>query len=1496
MKQVYCGLKHQHWLQLLFLCCVCMIKPAAYGQLLYEPQQFIEPNSPIIPGRLGQLYDPVTYLITNVPTDFHGNQNVYGQAYLVTPNTEFSSIDPKPFDPGYTTGLALSSPVDHSLALYGPIQVAGLANSILRPFAGIIPLGNNQANYQGPFNTLIKINSTAENPVKYFNDLTAISALEAAQKFNKFLFETFKDEYGEGWKGIDGIGQTPLSIIIDADNADKTTLAYFDNEEVEIHIPRNPFLNEFKITRVTVGHEMTHGIIQYATTILNQGDPSPTKRELDEGFADILGLSFSDWAEVGHLNGGHWQTEWELSSYNINSNPFNDPLSYGLPNYFQGQYYQSDPSAANYEEHTNGSVETLVFYSLVNGATNSGINVQPLIQGDIEASYLLALKIFFKSFTKKLTTSATYADLRRATLDALIEYGYGYNSYAYNQLTNAWNSVGVFPEISNIACSTKNVTTSLGVLTNIKSADGSININSQISQVSFLRDCENLNPINVFYGARGNDIIDWEGDGIFSDGNNLEISKYGVSIFKFTQLCRDWFENRFGQNGADGNGNFHMNMIVEPGNVSIIKYNPSETLEKRFEIHLPMSEISVNRDHLSKSYFKLIDFFRKSQDKQSSSEWKTIVAGLGNIFALQVKRDYEKFVQNPQADDIWTLFSDQSDPSYYKDFFSPKSYGQAAVYKGQYWDDNFAERNAGILEKLYELLGNGAEQYSTDEYPELKYTIFPQDLDLVVKVLWDAYMASNVNSTIEEFRAITLKVLHDVVPGDFINSKPKEYIAFYDAWAAVLGLPDYASTLKHTPDEGDSEYPWTVKVGTEVEYPLYESERLFEVSKSPTFNDSEAPVYQFVSSAAPNQMSSMVYGYVNLEPNQTYYIHSRLSKSGDPRLGCPVTDDPVFCEQLQSKIKWTITYDFKTDNVKAVSNLVPQGGTEIPAWKSPISWEVVKGADGYDLNVTDLSGKVTPQTITHESLFDPDNAQEVISKTLALSKNTSYNWNVTARRRLGSEWAVHVLADGKTLPFQEEEKEALPNAYGEVSAIENFKTDTPKIQLSQPADGQHVPMIGSLQLTADLNDRADKYYHRFYFNGDQDDAMDVVDSREKPFSEFWVNGLKLLEDKHIYAWTFAPMHSAVEPFMPEEETGEIPPRFHFKVDKDLIAKPAMSPENCIDPGVTVSLAWGEVKGATGYQYRIVNALNNQEIAKGIYTFGSSPVQINGASEYPGQYLRKISAGVKDINDNWVFGPEAVAGYKVSPPAVTTLSPSAQTVPFDNDNSIHFKWLDPTNTGSYLFSLAKVKNNNGLENIVTDMEVGNVGATVPNLEFEKNYKWGVRTKSSYGCIGPLAASQFQTEKEPDEFDLGFTLEVEDLLKDGTGFHNFDYSIKVFRPDGNLDFVGTGMSNTDMWLQVDFVPGEGQLYNGNMNGQIKDQTGDYTVELEITSMCQNCADPAASPKIILNAKEYKRPASGGSWTLNKTIPTVPADPHFPGRVKNAKRTIQFHYQLP
>ncbi len=1409
------------------------------AQKFYQPIVFDPSGSYPFTG-LGWMFNPQTYSLTGIPTLYYGNQNLYATAYLPYLSTEYDPAKPlELFGPNYTTGLALASPRDPALGLYAQVQVAASdAANNLSAFASIIPHDQNELNFKGPFDQLKYLNDpVSPNFTSPVPGIVGITALEGTQKFTKFSHDLLN------WDGLDKAGAKVINVEIKpwVDAIGSVSAEYIEGQNKLIFY-KTPE-NDQNVGRSMIGHEMGHGMIS-SIPGYSVAAESIYRRELDEGFCDIIANAYANWLSPQQFENPDWHEvpEYAVAIPNLIFYTFDKPKLFNHPNTFLGVNYKT-PGDVGYEIHNNGSILKYWFY-LLNHLGKGTVDDNPakpffqipLIPDNKTENYKLALKLTFKTFTEKLSAISTYLDVYEQSFKTLNDLGYQVNSRADLSLRNAWYAVGIGnkPDLYEPVCGkTRSAETWYNGTVTVP-VTGFFTDNDPIGPLPesyVLVDCASdtkISTLEYFEPMNGTvPMWDTEPDGIFSYLNNGNLSKSAVGIHTFSTTSAKWFKDKLNHIGLDNAGTNQVVNIIGKTGIGEAQFNLIDHVYE-YPIEGAYSEI----DAVTQTYFLGINNYLKQDPNVTQDyahpEWEALRNGLAQIFAVNIKNEYKKAL-DPQYQPVWTLYEDMANSPNQFSFATPKLKLKPALYKGDYWSDIYPATNSSIIDLWYYLLEQGTDdpQGYTNERGNTYFIISshtPEHKQFLLNLIWNAYKATPTFGDIQDFRLATHKVLSDMGFGE----KSKEYIALYDAWAAILNIPDYASSLKHEPQAGETIDPWPAKIGVEVEYPHYESKRIFEVSENPKFNDQLATVYRFLNYVAPDFATGMTYGKVNLEPEKTYYVRSHLYKSGaELRVGggCEASPDPAFCQSLQGKEKWTLPFSFKTGK-KEVVDLSPEN-TTAPAWTTPFSWTATPGAHGYLMKIGEEGGAI--KEVEFNSIYDPDISN--IEQKLALSKQKKYNWTLVPRARLGSNQGVKItLSPIPNLLNYESltpaEIEAFPFAYGTTSRTLSFKTDLPKVKLGLPADGTHVPMLGSLTTKASLDEpRADYYRWDFFYNGDFMDPSHSEDHEQAEVTINFLENLLFLSDQHVYGWTFTPVKKATNPFINTDETGETAPPLHFIIDKQLIPKPELHDFKCANNGQDLIFSWDEVKGAKGYRYQIKNLVNNQIIANDIISQTQTPT-INNASTYPGSYTWSVSAGVKDVNGNWVFGPESTSTYDSGPSGIDhdSLSPHNQTVGLGNNQSITFHWDPVAGVGAYKFSLIKT----GGDFVVDGMVLNGTAVTINNLEYETDYSWTVSTVGDTPCQTATGAF-FKTEPMPFIPSLGINL----WTADGSGapLHSFKYRILVTRPDGGTDIDIIQYSGG---IGLLYIPlGNQQLW---YSGELTPQDGWYNIHLEISEVLQ------------------------------------------------------------
>lgn len=181
-----------------------------------------------------------------------------------------------------------------------------------------------------------------------------------------------------------------------------------------------------------VGHEIAHGVTQYAADLIYQNESGA----LNESFSDIFGEAIENFASGSN--------DWELGSEIgiMGSGAFRslrNPKAFRDPDTYQGQYWYTG-AGDNGGVHINSGVQNKWFYILTEG--ENGTN-------DLGNSYNVpglgmekAAAIAYRNLTVYLSPSSNYFDARVGAIQSAVDL-FGEGSPEVIATTNAWYAVGV---------------------------------------------------------------------------------------------------------------------------------------------------------------------------------------------------------------------------------------------------------------------------------------------------------------------------------------------------------------------------------------------------------------------------------------------------------------------------------------------------------------------------------------------------------------------------------------------------------------------------------------------------------------------------------------------------------------------------------------------------------------------------------------------------------------------------------------------------------------------------------------------------------------------------------------------------------------------------------------------------------------------------------------------------------------------------------------------
>ncbi|HYN02073.1 MAG TPA: M4 family metallopeptidase [Vicinamibacteria bacterium] len=177
-----------------------------------------------------------------------------------------------------------------------------------------------------------------------------------------------------------------------------------------------------------VAHELTHGVTDYSSRLIYQGEPGA----LNEAFSDIMATSVEFYLQPGKAD--YLGAEDVFTPGGIRS--LQNPTAYGDPDHYSIRY---TGTADNGGVHTNSGIANHAFFLAIEGGRH---RLGASVQGVGAANREQIERAFYRGFTSFLPPSATFSQARAATIRAARELS-GAGSPAEAAITQAWTAVGV---------------------------------------------------------------------------------------------------------------------------------------------------------------------------------------------------------------------------------------------------------------------------------------------------------------------------------------------------------------------------------------------------------------------------------------------------------------------------------------------------------------------------------------------------------------------------------------------------------------------------------------------------------------------------------------------------------------------------------------------------------------------------------------------------------------------------------------------------------------------------------------------------------------------------------------------------------------------------------------------------------------------------------------------------------------------------------------------
>jgi len=244
-----------------------------------------------------------------------------------------------------------------------------------------------------------------------------------------------------------------------------------------------------------VGHEFTHGMVQFTSGLIYQGESGA----LNESFADIFGKTLEWYATPDEftwiVGDGIYPTRARTGIRSMS-----DPNEYGDPNYVGGEFWaDTNADFDNGGVHINSGVQNFWFYLLTEG--QAGTNERG-VSYNVEAIGIeKAEQIAYRNMAFYLTPSSNYISAFQGSIQSVIDL-YGECSPEHVAVVEAWYAVGATR--NNLRRNNYEIRGITGVETACGLGDEKISaIIGNTSCVAF----DNPDEITMYFQVDGGDVL-----------------------------------------------------------------------------------------------------------------------------------------------------------------------------------------------------------------------------------------------------------------------------------------------------------------------------------------------------------------------------------------------------------------------------------------------------------------------------------------------------------------------------------------------------------------------------------------------------------------------------------------------------------------------------------------------------------------------------------------------------------------------------------------------------------------------------------------------------------------------------------------------------------------------------------------------------------------------------------------------------------------------------
>jgi len=268
---------------------------------------------------------------------------------------------------------------------------------------------------------------------------TADVAVNEAYDYSGDTYDFYSQVFNRN--SVDDHGLTLTSTVHYDNNYDN---AFWNGQQMIYGDGDGQYFQRFTICLDVIGHELTHGVTQNEAQLVYSGQPGA----LNESISDVFGSLVKQWVNNQTADQADWLIGAGLFTNAVQGTALrsmSDPgTAYDDPN------IGKDPQPAKMADYLNTSQD------------NGGVHIN---SGIPNRAFCLAAKaiggyawqkaglIWYRTLTGALNPSADFQTMANATVTVAGSL-FGQNSTEQKAVSDAWNTVGVAPTVSQFAALT----------------------------------------------------------------------------------------------------------------------------------------------------------------------------------------------------------------------------------------------------------------------------------------------------------------------------------------------------------------------------------------------------------------------------------------------------------------------------------------------------------------------------------------------------------------------------------------------------------------------------------------------------------------------------------------------------------------------------------------------------------------------------------------------------------------------------------------------------------------------------------------------------------------------------------------------------------------------------------------------------------------------------------------------------------------------------------